>query len=84
MNWSRFCSRKLTVRISALFVVRPWMAHCWMGHSLFLTISVGDHNLANGGFYSFTGGKNTKTQFQMIATYTPLHVSYSIIAFGVV
>ena len=35
------------------------MAHYWMGHSLFLTISVGVHNLANRGFYSFTGGKKT-------------------------
>ena len=34
-----------------------WMTYYWMGHSLFLTISMGDHTLTKEGFNSFTGGK---------------------------
>ena len=36
------------------------MTYYWMGHSLFLTISAGDYNLANEGFNSFTSGKTLK------------------------
>ena len=37
-----------------------WMTYYWMGHSLFLIISAGDHALAKAGFNSFTGGKTLK------------------------
>ena len=56
------------------------MTYYWMGHSLFLSISAGDHALAQEGFNSFTGGNNTNS---VPDDYSPLYVSYSIIAFGV-
>ena len=49
-----------------------WMTYYWMGRSLFLTISTGDHALVKEGLTVLLVEKNTNTQFQ------PLNVSYSI------
>ena len=36
-----------------------WMKYYWIGHSLCLTISAGDHALHEKVFNSFTGKKKT-------------------------
>ena len=42
------------------------MTYYWMGQSLFLTISAGDHTLVKEVLWKKPVEKNTKTQFQMI------------------